>query len=82
MDSREEQVKLVERQQTAEAALWGYKDKHGKWTNGLVQRVGAIETKQNWSLALIMASLAKVISPDILQVVVQGLKAAVIWLHG
>jgi hypothetical protein len=82
MGSSEDKVKLVEAQQTAEDALWGYKDTHGKWTAGLVQRVGAIETKQNWSLALIMASLAKVISPDILSAVAQGLKAAIVWLHG
>jgi hypothetical protein len=78
----EDQIKLVEEQQTAGDALWGYKDNHGKWTPGLVQRVGAIEAKLNWSLALIGASLAKVISPDILTVVAQGLKTALIWLHG
>jgi hypothetical protein len=72
-------TKLTEADQTATDALWGYKDNHGKWTNGLVQRVGNIETKQNISLGLIALSFGKTCLPDILSGVMPFLKTAIAW---
>lgn len=74
-------TKLEEADQTAADALWGYKDNHGKWTAGLVQRVATIETKQNWSLGLIILSLGKVSSPDIMNVVKTMLVTATAWFR-
>ena len=74
-------LKSEEVQQTASDALWGYKDTHGKWTDGLVQRVATIETKQNWSLALILASFCKVSLPDIFKAAIPLLKTAAVWFH-
>lgn len=71
----QEQTKLVSEQQTAADALWGYRDQHGKWTAGLSQRVAAIESKQNLSLALILLSLARLIGPDAANLLVSVAKA-------
>jgi hypothetical protein len=68
--------KLVEEQQTASDALWGYRDGHGKWTAGLTQRVTAIEAKQNLSIGLIAAALAKLIGPDMAALLVNAAKAS------
>ena len=72
---------MEESQQTAADALWGYKDSHGKWTSGLVQRVSAIETKQNWSLGLILMSLGKVVSPDIVTFIKSMALTATAWFQ-
>jgi len=60
---------------TAADALWGYRDQHGKWTAGLSQRVTAIESKQNLSLILIGISLARLLGPDVANVLVSVAKA-------
>ncbi len=73
--------KLEEADQTAADALWGYVDTHGKWTAGLTQRVTAIETKQNWSLGLIILSLGKLSAPDILNAVKTMLVTATAWFR-
>jgi hypothetical protein len=69
-------TKLVEEQQTAADALWGYRDGHGKWTAGLTQRVTAIEAKQNLSIGLIAAALAKLLGPDVASLLVNAAKAS------
>jgi hypothetical protein len=74
-------TKLVEADQTASDALWGYKDSHGKWTDGLVQRVGEIEKKQNWSIGLILVGLGKTVSPDIINGMKTLLVTATAWFH-
>jgi hypothetical protein len=61
---------------TAADALWGYRDQHGKWTAGLSQRVAAIENKQNLSLGLIALSLARLVGPDLANLLVSAAKAS------
>jgi hypothetical protein len=73
--------KLEEADQTAADALWGYRDNHGKFTDGLVQRVGSIETKQNISLGLIALSFGKTVGPDILNGIMPFLKTAIAWFR-
>jgi hypothetical protein len=72
---------MEEQQQTAADALWGYKDSHGKFTDGLVQRVSSIENKQNWSLGLIALSLGKIASPDLINAFKGILVTATAWFR-
>ena len=72
----EEQIKLVEEQQTAADALWGYRDQHGKWTSGLVQRVAVIEQKQNMTLAMVILSLGRIAWPDIAKLLMATAQAS------
>lgn len=67
---------VVNEQQTAADALWGYRDKHGKWTAGLTQRVEAIEKKQNLSLVLIMLSFGRLAWPDVAKLLMSTAQAA------
>jgi hypothetical protein len=76
-----DKTKLVIEQQTAADALWGYRDIHGKFTQGIVQRVAVIENKQNWSLGLIGLSLAKVVSPDVLNLLKTFAITATAWFR-
>jgi hypothetical protein len=77
----QENLKLVTEQQTAADALWGYRDIHGAVTPGLVQRVGTIETKQNWSLGILALSFGKAVGPDVINAVLPYLKTAILWFR-
>jgi hypothetical protein len=76
-----DRTKLIEADQTAADALWGYRDSHGQFTDGLVQRVRGIEIKQNISLGLVALSFGKTCLPDILNGVMPFLKTAIAWFH-
>ncbi len=63
--------KAIIEAQTVEDAMWGYRDTHGKWTSGLVQRMTAVEGRINLLLGLVTLALGKSVWPDLVGLLVK-----------